>query len=154
MNKSLVTAVITTCNREANILERALKSVLLLQRVMVAQPVSFVTLARIQTSYFINSLPLWVALMPSCGQTGIVPFQAGMPQMVPCPQRRTRLVCQRACWPVSSHAEGGPSSLPGETLPFPCVINTYLVGRRFDLFLLNTCLIRRLDLFFNNNFTC
>ena len=39
----------------------------LLQRVMVAQPVSFVTLARIQTSYFINSLPLWVALMPSCG---------------------------------------------------------------------------------------
>lgn len=75
-------------------------------------------------------------------------------EIVPCPQHRTRLVCQRACWPVSSHAEGGASSLPGETLPFPCVINTYLVGRCFDLFLLNTCLIRRLDLFFNNNFTC
>lgn len=74
--------------------------------------------------------------------------------MVPCPQCRMRLVRQRACCPVSSHAKGGTSSLHAETLPFPLAIDTYLVERHFDLFLLNTRLIRRLGLFFNNNFAC
>ena len=52
------------------------------------------------------------------------------------------------CCPISSRGEGVSTFLPVKILPFPFVINTNLVGRHFDLFLLNTCLVRRLNLFF------